>query len=85
MGSEKSISLAAEFALEVKSRERGRLLSGMKITAIALVILLVGATFIPEPGLRRSLGLVLLGILLGVKGYASYAQWQVRRAESNLS
>lgn len=74
------LSLAAEFAHEVKRRQHGQFLSGMKLVAIALVILLVATSFIHEPSVRRSLGLVLLGVLLGVKGYASYAQWKGGRS-----
>ena len=79
MASETPLTLAAEFAREVKVRERGRRLSGMKIGAIALVVLLVGTAFIPNPEWRRSVGLVVLGVLLGVKGYASYSQWKFGR------
>ncbi|MCM1984010.1 hypothetical protein [Lyngbya confervoides] len=38
---------------------------------------MVGDSFIQDSGLRRSLGLLLLGLLLGSKGYASYVRRQL--------
>ena len=68
--------LATEFAQEVRSRKRDRSLNHTRFIAFGFIVLMVGASFIEVPSLRRWIGLGLVSLVLGIKGYASVQQWK---------
>ena len=76
---ESTQELATEFAQEVRSRKRDRSLNQTRLIAFGFIVLMVGASFIEVPSLRRWVGLGLVGLVLGLKGYASVQQWRNKR------
>lgn len=73
-------NLAAQFAIEARRRRGDRLIRGSRVMTLIAIVSLVGASFIPDPSLRRWVGLPLLGILLGFKGFVSYRDWVTRKS-----
>lgn len=78
-------NLAAQFNLEVKSRQRDRTVRRTMFFSLIAVLIVVGISFIPDPNMRRLIGLPMLGVVLAIKGLVSYQTWKFKNNGATVS